>query len=177
MAAHFQTGVDQGDLLVATPKLNSMPWRRSVIFVTESSNKNVMGTILNRPTMMTTDDTTDVAVPRTQIYMGGPISTQALFMLHTSDFRSSNTLDVTDSWAVSSDTFMFDKLANSEQPAWYRFYMGAAGWHPQQLAHEIDQGAWLTIKRPSFHTVTADATEQWQMCVDTVSQTMFDNYL
>lgn len=177
MADHFQTGVKRGDLLVATPKLNAMPWRRSVVFVTESNSKTVMGTILNRPTMMTTDDATDVAVPRTQVYMGGPISTQALFMLHTSDFESSNTLSVTESWSVSSDDFMFDKLAQGDEPVWYRFYMGCAGWHPQQLEHEIAQGAWMILPKPSFACVTADPTEQWQTCVDNVSQNMFDNYL
>lgn len=176
MADLCLTGVNRGDLLVATPKLNSMPWRRSVIFVTESSSKTVMGTILNRPTMMTTDEVTDCAVPRTLVHMGGPISTQALFMLHTSDFASSNTLSITDSWSVSSDDFMFDKLAQGEQPTWYRFYMGAAGWHPQQLEHEIQQGAWLCVPRPSFATVTADPTEQWQACVDTVSQNVFAAY-
>jgi len=177
MADHYLTGVKRGDLLVATPKLNSMPWRRSVVFVTESSNSTVMGTILNRPTMMTTEDVTDVAVPRTQVYMGGPISTQALFMLHTSDFASSNTLDITATWGVSSDTLMFDKLGMGQEPAWYRFYMGAAGWHPQQLEHEIAQGAWMIVNRPGFELVTAEATEQWAKCVDTISQTMFENYI
>ena len=177
MADHFQTGVRRGDLLVATPKLNSMPWRRSVIFITESSAKTVMGTILNRSTMMTTQKVTGCAVPHTQIYMGGPISTQALFMLHTSDFESSNTLSITDSWSISSDDHMFDKLSCGQEPTWYRFYMGAAGWHPQQLEHEIAQGAWMVHTNPSFSCVTADATDQWQQCVDSVSQTMFSNYL
>jgi putative transcriptional regulator len=177
MADHFQTGVKRGDLLVATPKLNSLPWRRSVVLVTESSSKTVMGTILNRPTMMTTEDVTDRAVKRTQVYMGGPISTQALFMLHTSDFESSNTLGVTPNWSVSSDDFMFDKLAAGDEPAWYRFYMGAAGWHPQQLEHEIAQGAWLRLKDPSWECVTGDATEQWQTCIDALSQNMFSDYI
>ena len=177
MADLFQTGVERGDLLVATPRINSMPWRRSVVFVTESSTRTVMGTILNRPTMMTTDDATDVSVPRTQVYMGGPISTQALFMLHTTDFDSSNTLAITNSWAVSSDDFMFDKLAQGQEPTWYRFYMGAAGWHPQQLEHEIAQGAWMVVKRPGFSLVTQDANTIWQQCVDTISQKMFANYI
>ena len=177
MVDHFQTGVKRGDLLVATPKLNSMPWRRSVIFITESSAKTVMGTILNRSTMMTTHEVTGCAVPHTQIYMGGPISTQALFMLHTSDFESSNTLSITDSWSISSDDFMFDKLSCGQEPTWYRFYMGAAGWHPQQLEHEIAQGAWLTLNKPSFACVTADADDQWNICLDTISQNVFDNYI
>ena len=177
MADHYLTGVKRGDLLVATPKLNSMPWRRSVVFITESNKETVMGTILNRPTMMTTLDATDVSVPQTQIFMGGPISTNALFMLHTSDWRSSNTLDITDSWGVSSDDFMFDKLAQGEEPTWYRFYMGCAGWHPEQLQHEIAQGAWMTLERPSFATLTEDPTQLWQACVDSVSQNMFSSYI
>ena len=177
MADHYLTGVKRGDLLVATPKLNSMPWRRSVVFITESSKQTVMGTILNRPTMMTTRDATDVAVRETQIFMGGPISTNALFMLHTSDWQSSNTLDITDSWGVSSDDFMFDKLAQGEEPTWYRFYMGCAGWHPEQLQHEIAQGAWMTLERPSFGTLTEEPTQLWQACVDSVSQNMFSSYI
>ena len=177
MADHFQTGVKRGDLLVATPKLNSQPWRRSVILVTESNRSNVMGTILNRPTMMTTDDVTDFAIPRTQVYMGGPVSTQALFMLHTSDFSSSNTLEVTDSWSVSSDNLMFEKLSFGDEPTWHRFYMGSAGWLPQQLEHEIDQGAWMVLHKPTFSCVTADAAAQWRMCLDTISQNIFDNYI
>ena len=136
-----------------------------------------MGTILNRPTMMTTEDVTDRALRRTQVYMGGPISTQALFMLHTSDFTSSNTLTVDKRWAISSDDFMFDKLAAGNEPAWYRFYMAAAGWHPQQLEHEIAQGAWLRLEDPSWECVTGDATDQWQACIDTLSQNMFSDYI
>jgi putative transcriptional regulator len=169
--------IHKGDLLIATPKLQSMPWRKSVIFVTEAREGSVMGTILNRPTMMTTDDVTDVPITRTQIYMGGPIETHALFMLHTEDFSSSNTLHITDSWCVSSDTFMFDKLGYGQEPVWYRFYMGAAGWHTAQLQREIDHGAWMIINNPTFDLVTEDATDQWQTCVDSVSQKMFSSYI
>jgi len=180
MADHFQTGVRsvaRGDLLVATPQLTSMPWRRSVVFVTESSDRSVMGTILNRPTMMTTEDVTDCAVPRTQLYMGGPVSTQALFMLHTNDFDSTNTLAINSSWRVSSDDLMFEKLAQGEQPAWYKFFVGCAGWHPRQLEHEIAQGAWLTVKNPSYTTITQDPSDIWQHAVDAYSQNVFSAYI
>ena len=179
MADHFQTGasITRGSLLVATPLLNSMPWRRSVVFITESSKSSVMGTILNRPTMMTTSDATDYAVPHTQIYMGGPISTQALFMLHTSDFRSSNTMDITSSWGVSSDDHMFERLAEGDIPTWYRFYMGASAWHPKQLENEIAHGAWMNVPAPSFTLMTEDPDDLWQKSIDSISQNMFSNYI
>ena len=179
MADHYPTGVEvrRGNLLIATPKLTQMPWRRCVILITESNTKNVMGTILNRPTMMTTDDVTDFSVPRRQIYMGGPVANSALFMLHTSEFQSSNTLNFTDSWAVSSDTLMFEKLSFGQEPSWYRFYMGAAGWHPRQLENEIAHQSWMILPKPSYEIVSADADDQWQMAVDTYSQNMFSNYL
>lgn len=180
MAGHYQTGVNsiqRGDLLVATPKLNKLPWRRSVVLLTEVSPRSVMGTILNRPTMMTTDDVTDLAIPRTQVYMGGPISNGAMFMLHTPEFQSSNTLDITSTWSVSSDDLMFEKLSMGQTPTWYRFYMGAAGWHPQQLDMEINMhDAWMIINNPSFELVTADPTDQWSRCVDSISSSMFSNY-
>lgn len=179
MADHFPTGVSlaRGDLLVATPRLRTLPWRKSVIFLTETSNTSIMGTILNRPTMMTTQDVTDVDMPTRQIYMGGPISTQAMFMLHTSDFASTNTLYVTDSWSVSSDPLMFDKLSMGAEPTWHRMYMGAAAWYPQQLAQELAQDSWMIIRKPSYNLITEPSETQWQVCVDCISQTMFDQYL
>lgn len=177
MADHFQIGVKRGDLLVATPKVTHMPWKRAVIFVTESSSSSVMGTIMNRPTMMSTSDATDSVVPRRQIYMGGPIQTHAMFMLHTLDFTSTNTLLVNSTWGVSSDQLMFDKLAEGQEPTWYRFYMGAAGWNPRQLYEEIESGAWMLLKNPTFESMTGSATTQWQTCVDQISSAMFSDYL
>lgn len=169
--------ISRGDLLVATPQLAARPWHKSVVFVTEASKHSIMGTILNQPTMMTTADVTDIELPANRIYMGGPISTQAMFMLHTSDFASTNTLEVTDSWSVSSDTLMFEKLSFGEQPVWHRMYMGAAAWHPQQLEKELSKGNWMIINRPSFVLVTEEPDDQWQACIDHVSQTMFDSYI
>ena len=179
MADRYPTGVrlSRGDLLVATPRLRTMPWRKSVIFLTEASTSSIMGTILNRPTMMTTEDVTDVEVTRRQIYMGGPVSTQAVFMLHTSDFASTNTLEITDSWSVSSDTLMFDKLSIGAEPTWHRIYMGATAWYPQQLADELAQDSWMIIRKPSFNLITEPSDTQWQACIDHVSQTMFEQYI
>jgi putative transcriptional regulator len=181
MAGHSLIGasssVPRGSLLVATPKLSSQPWRRSVIFVTESSPSSVMGVILNTSTMMTTADVTDYDVPHTQIYMGGPVSTSALYMLHTNDFLSSNTLRVTPKWHVSSDTFMFEKLSHGAQPAWYRFYMGVAGWHPRQLEYELESGAWMILEDPTDELITAETDEQWKQCVEHLGSQMFDQYI
>jgi|SaaInl5LU_22_DNA_1037371.scaffolds.fasta_scaffold31153_2 putative transcriptional regulator len=179
MAGHFQTGVrlQPGSLLIATPRITQQPWRRSVIMLTETKKQQVMGIILNCSTMMTTDDVTDFAIPRKQIHVGGPIQNSALFMLHTAEFQSSNTLNFHTNWALSSDTLMFEKLSFGQEPAWYRFYMGAAGWHPKQLERELAEQSWLVLPNPSYELISADTDDQWQLAVDTCSQNMFADYL
>ena len=181
MADHYPTGrrahISRGDLLVATPQLSTQPWRKSVVFITEANSRSIMGTILNQPTLMTTYDVTDLDIPNNRIYMGGPISTHAMFMLHTSDFVSSNTLEVTDSWSVSSDTLMFEKLSIGDQPVWHRMYMGAASWQPQQLENELSRRSWMIINKPSFVLVTQEPEDLWQECIDHISNSMFENYI
>jgi putative AlgH/UPF0301 family transcriptional regulator len=72
---------------------------------------------------------------------------------------------------------MFDKLSFGQTPTWYRFFMGTAAWHPQQLEHEIAQGAWMTLPTPGFELITQDSSQMWQSAVDAVSQSMFNSYI
>ena len=75
-----------------------------------------------------------------EVYTGGEYNSHALIMLHSHEWYSSNTMDVNNNLALSSDGLMIEKMEMGNTPEWYRLFVGCKGWEP----------ALVTRRRPSW---------------------------
>lgn len=173
----------KGKLLVATPELTRDPtFKRSVVYVYEHNDDIVIGLILNKHSGYKINEVVRVHGDmfdhgEEKLYKGGPVSPQSVILLHTDEWYSSNTMQIGNGLAVSSDELMFEKLAMGNEPTNHRLLAGVSSWHPSQLEREIiDWKAWLVADADPELFFFKDGDEQWNKALIISSQQMFDQY-
>lgn len=173
--------IKPGDLLIAHPEMTSDFFVRSVVLVTEANATGTVGFVINRKTIA---DLGQNIVKNSfewpyQDFMfeGGPLNRTALVMIHTPEWSSSNTLRVNDQVSISSDQFMFEKMAGGDVPVYRRFVYGQSIWSPGQLEKELSlPKTWLTTHSSQDIIFEYDGDEQWRRSIDHCAQTAIDSY-
>jgi putative transcriptional regulator len=145
---HFLTG----QLLVAAPSMGDPRFRETVIVVVRHSREGAMGLIVNRPAgeqpitdlLQAFGDDATKAKGNVPIYLGGPVEKGLAFVLHSSDYRGTGTMDVTGEIAVTANRDVIRDIAAKTGPKKFLLVFGYAGWAPGQLEGELAANAWYT---------------------------------
>lgn len=96
--------------------------------------------------------------PLPPVYMGGPVETDAGFILYSSDYQAKNGREITSTTSFSRDARLLEDISKGQGPANYLFLLGYAGWDVGQLENELMDNSWLTVPGDSdiiFHTPDA----------------------
>jgi putative transcriptional regulator len=166
-----------GTLLIAPPKMKNSFWYKSVIFLTEHHQNGSMGLILNKRSQMTVSEFTENLGPRMNIpgniYLGGPVNVKALSMLHSSEWSCSNTMQINDSFSISSAEDLLIRLNDGDAPRQFRLFLGLCGWAPRQLQEELKgtpprdhSFSWLTASANHEIVFDSDLKDQWHQAVE-----------
>jgi putative transcriptional regulator len=87
----------QGCVLISEPFLNDTYFKRSVVYLTEHTDKGSVGFVLNKPIDLKVQDVLHVfPVIETGISIGGPVSTNTVHYIHTLGSRLPNSVHVQD---------------------------------------------------------------------------------
>lgn len=168
-----------GKCLVARPNVQDAMFKRSVVFVFEHTHSGTAGLILNKTLPQNTHDLLlsrgfNPSVPKETLWRGGPVNQNSIVMLHSTDWRSSNTLAVTKRLAVTSDDMMLFKYSNGDTPRGYKFCAGTAIWHPQQIKMEMANNSWLIVDLDFNDIFETDHRQLWDRAVEKTAKTMID---
>lgn len=159
-----------GELLVAAPSMPDPRFAETVIFMVRHDSTGAMGIVVNRPVGVaaladllksTGQDATGVEgniIVRT----GGPVGQELGFLLHSTDYKTEGTIQVTDRIAMSGRPEVLADVAKGKGPRRVLLAFGYAGWSPGQLESEMIEGSWVTA--PADDAIVfddADATK-WQ---------------
>jgi len=171
----------RGKLLVAHPNLKSTVFKKTVIYLYEDSQAGVSGVILNKSSDWGLDHIFEHKgfnyASEDFVYLGGPVNIQAITLLHTDDFYSANTVPVSGGVSISSDNFMFEKIATDNTPEQWRLFVGLSNWKIGQLDREISQHrAWLLADADLSIMFDYNGVEQWEKAIEHCSQCMVDSY-
>ena len=179
-----------GKVLIAHPNLpDKTPFARSVIYIyKDDSVKGTTGVITNKRSRFGVHDVAsdkgfDFGDKAKFIYHGGPVNQQALVLLHTNDWSSSNTVPAGRKLCISSDDFMIQKL-NNDTPTYWRMFAGMSAWEPGQLQAELrgvypfrPENSWLIADAPEGLLFTLDGDKQWQKAMTLSSNQLFEQYI
>lgn len=175
--------IASGSLLIASPAHADPINRGRVVYVTESTDHSTMGLVLNSDNSY---DLRDLMIEKeiiwphkTLVGIGGDYSPSCLIMLHTNDWYSSNTMSVTNTMSITSDTLMLEKLEMGNTPDWYRMFMGTSGWTPQELEQDLRGSTpkWLLLANPSEKLICTETTNIWDIAVAELSKDVFSSYI
>ncbi|AYY12130.1 YqgE/AlgH family protein [Actinobacteria bacterium YIM 96077] len=155
-----------GHLLVATPLLRESAFDRAVILMLSHDDDGALGVVVNRPTDVPVDsmlpEWTHVASDPAVIFDGGPVSPESALALVFVDAES-EPLGVR---RITPQVGLVDldtPVEVVEQGvSGLRVFSGYAGWSPDQLESEIDEGSWYVLDAQPGDAFRADATELWR---------------
>ncbi|HRW62672.1 MAG TPA: YqgE/AlgH family protein [Bacteroidales bacterium] len=156
---HENLAPEQGRILISEPLLSDTYFKRSVVLITEHSEKGSMGFVLNKPVELTVNDLLgDFPQFDANVYIGGPVAKDTIHFIHTLGEMVPDTVHVMDNIYWGGD---FDSLKELIQegivhPSQVRFFLGYSGWSANQLEDEIKENAWLVTQVESSKIMSAD---------------------
>ena len=128
----------------------------------QHDDEGAMGVVLNRPTQTAVAEAwdqvsdTDCEI-HDPLFCGGPCQ-QMLTVLHTHEFVSE--INAFSGMYYSSDKDSVEWLVeHGDGPM--KFFVGCAGWSPDQLEGELATDSWLTMPAKKEHIFYAD-DDLWQ---------------
>jgi putative transcriptional regulator len=162
-----------GQLLVAMPQMRDPRFARSVIYMCAHSADGAMGLVVNRRVgSITFDDLLqqlnigpNKRSDEIRIHFGGPVEQGRGFVLHSSDYLQSGSLQVDDQVALTATLDILKEMAAGGGPRKSLLALGYAGWGPGQLDAEIQANGWLSVSSDEALVFDADLDHKWERAI------------
>jgi len=164
---HNGISPQKGYVLISEPFLSDAYFQRSVIFlINHNEEEGSMGFILNKPTGVSFDALFEgfEFMNDIQIFLGGPVSNDKLFYLHTLGDL------IPDSMPIGNDIYMngdFEVVCNyirkgNDVKGNIKFFLGYSGWGAGQLNDEITDNTWLVNRLNKKDIFLGESEELWK---------------
>lgn len=139
--------IQKGTLLIAAPDIDIGVFFRAVILVCEHNPNGSFGIVINKSLDLELPEEIvnihNLANTKVDIRAGGPVQTNQMMLLHTSDKVPQQTLEICPGVYLGGDLqFLQDSLSDSNGPAVHLCF-GYAGWGAGQLEREFLDGGWF----------------------------------
>jgi len=141
-----------GQILIASPKIADPRFQRTVILIVRHSKEGALGITINRPIgvhslaslLAMFGENGSSVTGDVQIFAGGPVQPEAIFVIHTTDYSCSETIPINGRVAVTSSVQVFHDIGRYKGPRKTLIAFGYAGWGPGQLETELARNDWFT---------------------------------
>jgi putative transcriptional regulator len=156
-----------GQFLIATPAMRDTGFDRAVILMLRHDQDGAFGIVINRPLgqrpmadLLGAKDT--AAAGNVQVFIGGPVQPNIGFVVHSTDYRRAETLDVDGRVAMTSSREVLRDIADKRGPAKALIAFGYAGWAPGQLESELARNVWYTAPEDPTLVFDDDRDKVWE---------------
>lgn len=153
----------RGRVLIAEPFLPGGYFNRSAVLLVQCSSEGDVGFILNKPTdLLLKDLFKDFPDYDSPAFLGGPVSNDKLFFLHTLGEKIPDSLKILDELFWSGDFNHLTALirAGLVEERDVRFFLGYSGWSAGQLASEIADHSWI-VTEPTVESILSSDENFW----------------
>ena len=141
-----------GKLLIASPAIEDPRFSRAVILVCTHNEEHAMGIVLNKSSdednlselldQLGVDG--DGAPDDAHILVGGPVSRERGFVLHSEDYDSDGaTLNVCEGVCLTATRDVLHAMTSDSPPEKFVLALGYSGWGAGQLEMELAENVWL----------------------------------
>lgn len=159
-----------GQLLVAAPSMPDPRFAETVIFMVRHDRTGAMGIVVNRPVgtmsladvLNSTGQDAQGAEGEITVHTGGPVGQELGFLLHSTDYKTEGTIQITDRIAMSGRPEVMADVAKGRGPRLLLLAFGYAGWSAGQLEGEMTQADWFSV--PADEAIIFDDNDmtKWQ---------------
>lgn len=145
--------------------LNDANFRRSVVLLCEHGPEGSFGLILNRPlTLRLNEVVENFEHAEHLLSLGGPVQPNTLHFLHRCGDRVPEAISIVDGvfWGGDFDVLPLLFETGEGEQADFRFFLGYAGWSPEQLDDEIEAGGWILTTAGAAEVFPAEPDQLWR---------------
>lgn len=159
--------IQRGTLLIATPDIEVGFFFRGVILVCEHNANGSFGLLINKALDLDLPDeivnVNQLANSHIGIRAGGPVQTNQMMLLHSSDQIEQQTLKICDGVYLGGDLqFLQESILDAEGPDIHLCF-GYAGWGAGQLEREFLDGHWFLHPASTKHIFHTPSEKLWQV--------------
>jgi len=155
----------KGRLLIAEPAiLNDSSFNRSIILITEHTDNNTVGFILNRPLDYTLQDLLPEIESDFVIYQGGPVEQDNLYFVHKAPDLIPESIEVDNGifWGGNFESLK-NLLNNGDiKETDIRFFLGYSGWGKNQLNDELNLNSWFISENDINNIFSKEDESLWK---------------
>ena len=151
MLNNVQPYIDKtrGKMLISMPHLADPRFYHTTLAMYKHDAEGAGGIIFNKPakTIILSDLFNDMGISllpdmqETPVYYGGPVNTNQVFVLHSSDYLDRDTVPISAGVSMTTNRHILTAIANRTGPNQYKICLGHAVWGARQLESEMS-GAW-----------------------------------
>jgi putative transcriptional regulator len=160
----------KGQFLIATPAMRDTRFDRAVILMLRHDRDGALGIVINRPLgerpladLLAAFGANDTAASgNVRIFLGGPVQPEVGFVIHGTDYRRPETLDVDARLAATSSGEVLRDIARNVGPMKSLISFGYAGWSPGQLESELARNVWYTAPADPGLVFDEDRDKVWE---------------
>lgn len=155
----------RGQILVSQPKCDSLFFKDSCILIARHSPQGAWGVAINKPITSVECDLKDILQHigienpmniNSNLYAGGPVERSRVCLIHSSDWSSNSTLEITKEVSITTDLSVLTALVQGQGPSKFKACCGLSVWGPGQLEGEMSgKEPWT----PKHRWLLAPATE------------------
>ncbi len=168
----------QNHFLIAMPSLHDTFFERSVIYICEHDKKGAMGIMINRPIgievnelllqMQLKDEPELITSLGSKVLIGGPVTPERGFVLHTPQSTWNNSQSLTDELMLTTSRDVLSALGSSTAPEQFIVALGYAGWRKDQLEQELAENTWLSIPATAELLFSTEYEDRWQQATESL---------
>jgi putative transcriptional regulator len=160
----------KGQFLIATPSMRDPRFEHAVILMVRHDSDGALGIVINRPLgekpltdLLAVFGNKDATVSgNVRIFLGGPVQPQVSFVIHGTDYRRPETLDIDARLAATPSSEVLRDIAGSAGPMKSLIAFGYAGWAPGQLEGELAHNVWYTAPADPALVFDDDRDKVWE---------------
>lgn len=159
--------IQKGTFLIATPEIESGLFFRSVILLCEHNANGSFGLVINKSLDLELPEEIinihNLANRKVGIRAGGPVQTNQMMLLHTSDRLPNQTLKICENVYLGGDLqFLQDSITDANGPD-ILLCFGYGGWGAGQLEQEFMDGNWFLFPCTQEYLFHTPADKLWQV--------------
>ncbi|MCC6690136.1 MAG: YqgE/AlgH family protein [Bacteroidia bacterium] len=154
----------KGKILIAEPFMKDPYFKRSVVILADHNEQGSFGFMLNKTIeLKIADAVTGFPEYKGELYLGGPVASDQLFYIHTLGEGLPKSIEITKGLWWGGD---FKKLTTlikngSVKQDAIRFFIGYAGWDPEQLKSEMKEKSWIVAEPKLDVIMNPNTTGLW----------------
>jgi putative transcriptional regulator len=158
-----------GQVLIASPTLRDPRFDHTVVLMVSHNAGGALGIVLNHPVgerqlaslLDAIGEKDSMATGTLRIFSGGPVQPEVGFVIHSTDYRRPETVEINGSVAMTSSREILRDIASQHGPEKMLVAFGYAGWAGGQLEGELAQRAWFTATADSKLIFDLDRDKVW----------------